>query len=176
MKKITLLIISLTLGACAETPNSYVNVKPFIAKLGVSTPLDMSKEEKDRSGLLPARTGDAIYAKFYNTYSVPVTINRIEFPATEKATCAIKSNAPITVMPHSITDIGLIKISTLAECHPDLVIHEGAKFIGVPRDHDYAASSRTTGVMLQFDTQVYKTKSTTSTSFPLVFDTRAMFN
>jgi hypothetical protein len=176
MKKLILLMASLALTACAQSPHNDATVKSFVATQGASAPLDMSKEEKDRSGLLPARTGDSIYAKFYNTYSVPVTINRIEFPATEKATCAIKSNAPITVMPHSITDIGLIKISTLAECHPDLVIHEGAKFIGVPRDHDYAASSRTTGVMLQFDTQVYKTKSTTSTSFPLVFDTRTMFN
>ncbi|MGL6404333.1 hypothetical protein ACSZM0_21535 [Aeromonas hydrophila] len=174
MTKITLLIISLTLSACAEAPNSHVNVKPFIAKPGVSTPLDMSKWEDKRSGLIPARNGNVISAKFFNTFPVPVTISRLEFPATENVACAIKSNAQIVVQPYTITDIDLIDAATLAECHPDLVTHKGAKFIGVPNDHDYAESTRTTGVMLQYDTKVYKTTGKTTMSYPLVFDTRNM--
>jgi hypothetical protein len=175
MKKIVLLMASLALSACAQTSHRDVNMRSFAAKPGASTPLDMRKWEEKRSGLLPAKNGDVISAKFFNTFPVPVTISRFEFPTTENATCAIKSNTPIVVPPHSMTNIDLINISTLAECYPDLVTHEGAKFIGVPDDHDYAESSRTTGVMLQFDTKVYKTTSTTSMSYPLVFDTRGMY-
>lgn len=174
MKNIVLLMASLVLGACSQTPHSDANVKPFVAKPGVSTPLDMSKWEEKRSGLIPARNGNVISAKFFNTYPVPVTISRFEFPATENVACAIKSNAQIVVQPYTITDIDLIDAATLAECHPDLVTHKGAKFIGVPNDHDYAESTRTTGVMLQYDTKVYKTTGKTTMSYPLVFDTRKM--
>ncbi|MFM4821659.1 hypothetical protein ACEUDB_13495 [Aeromonas hydrophila] len=174
MKNIVLLMASLVLGACSQTPHSDANVKSFVAKPGVSTPLDMSKWEEKRSGLIPARNGNVISAKFFNTFPVPVTISRLEFPATENVTCAIKSNALIVVQPYTITDIDLIDAATLAECHPDLVTHKGAKFIGVPNDHDYAESTRTTGVMLQFDEKVYKTTGKTTMSYPLVFDTRNM--
>ncbi|MGL6551629.1 hypothetical protein ACSZN3_22595 [Aeromonas hydrophila] len=174
MKNIVLLMASLVLGACSQTPHSDANVKSFVAKTGVSTPLDMSKWEEKRSGLIPARNGNVISAKFFNTYPVPVTISRFEFPATENVACAIKSNTQIVVQPYTITDIDLIDAATLAECHPDLVTHKGAKFIGVPNDHDYAESTRTTGVMLQYDTKVYKTTGKTTMSYPLVFDTRNM--
>jgi len=174
MKNIVLLMASLVLGACSQTPHSDANVKLFVAKPGASTPLDMSKWEKKRSGLIPARNGNVISAKFFNTYPVPVTISRFEFPATENVACAIKSNTQIVVQPYTITDIDLVDAATLAECHPDLVTHKGAKFIGVPNDHDYAESTRTTGVMLQFDEKVYKTTGTSTMSYPLVFDTRNM--
>lgn len=175
MKKIVLLMASLALSACAQTSHSDVNVKSFVAKPGASTPLDMRKWEEKRSGLLPVRNGDMLSAKFYNTFPVPVTISRFEFPATESATCAIKSSAQIVVQPYTITDIDLIDVSTLAECHPDLGTNQGAKFIGIPHNHDYAKSINTTGVMLTFAEKVYKTTSTVSMSYPLVFDIRGMY-
>lgn len=174
MKSIALLMAPLVLGACSQTPHSDANVKSFVAKPGVSTPLNMSKWEKKRSGLIPARNGNVISAKFFNTYPVPVTISRFEFPATKNVACAIKSNTQIVVQPYTITDIDLIDVATLAECHPNLVTHKGAKFIGVPNDRDYAESTHTTGVTLQFDEKVYKTKGTSTMSYPLVFDTRNM--
>ncbi|MBW3808181.1 hypothetical protein GL273_20705 [Aeromonas jandaei] len=175
MKNITLLMASLVLSACAQISHSDLNEKTFVAKPAASTPLDMNKWKEKRSGLLPARNGDVISAKFFNTFPVPITISRIEFPKTENSTCTIKSNTHIVVPPYSITDIDLINISILAGCYPDLVINKGAKFIGVPNDSDYAESTRTTGVMLQFDEKIYKTSSTSTMSYPLVFDTRGMY-
>ncbi|WP_429180358.1 hypothetical protein [Aeromonas salmonicida] len=175
MKNIALLMASLVLGACAQIPHSDANVKSFVAKPGASTPLDMSKSEEKRSGLFPARNGDMISAKFYNTFPVPVTISQFEFPATENSTCAIKSNAQIVVQPYTITGIDLIDVSTLAECYPDLGTNQGAKFIGIPHNHDYAQSTNTMGVTLKFVEKVYKTTSRVSMLYPLVFDIRGMY-
>ncbi|WPC70986.1 hypothetical protein R5M74_02410 [Aeromonas hydrophila] len=175
MKNIVLLMASLALSACTQNSGIDVNVKPFVVKAGASTPLDMRKWEEKRSGLLPVRNGDMLSAKIYNTFPVPVTISRFEFPATESATCAIKSNTQIVVQPYTITDIDLIGVYTLAECHPDFGTNQGARFIGIPSNHDYAKSINTTGVMLKFVEKVYKTTSTASMSYPLLFDIHGMY-
>ncbi|QYK83544.1 hypothetical protein IBG34_23410 (plasmid) [Aeromonas media] len=170
MKKIALLITSLAITACATSQPVSKQVKSFSVKQGESVPLDMSKEKKDKHGLIPARNGSILSAKIFNTYPVPITISRIEFPATGNATCSIKTNTPIAVAPQSITDVALVDITAIAACHPDLVMHQGAKFIGVPQDHDYSDMLRQTGVMLQVDAKIYKSTSTTTTTYPLIFD------
>ena len=76
--------------------------------------------------------------------------------------------------PGTITEVELVNILALADCHPDMIIHDGAKFIGVPTNKDDSHLTRTTGVMLQYDQRVYKTDSTTTTNYPLVFDTNKM--
>ena len=166
-------IAFLVLTACAQV-NQIDVVKPFTAKQVSSVDLDMSKEVKDRSGFFPARKGDQLLGKFYNTYAEPVTINRIEFPATQNGTCSLKSKNPIMLKPGTITEVELVNILALADCHPDMIIHDGAKFIGVPTNKDDSHLTRTTGVMLQYDQRVYKTDSTTTTNYPLVFDTNKM--
>lgn len=174
MKKIVLLITSFALTACTTSQSGSELVKTFSVKQGESIPLDMSKEKKNKHGLIPARDGSILSAKIFNTYPVPITISRIEFPATGNATCSIKTNTQIVVAPQSITDVALVDITAIAACHPDLVMHQGAKFIGVPQDHDYSDIRRQTGVMVQFDTKIYKSTSTTSTTYPLIFDLRGI--
>lgn len=175
MKNTVMLIASLALSACAQTPGSGVSVKPFVAKPGISTSLDMRKWEEKRSGLIPARNGNMLSAKFYNTFPVPITISRFEFLTTESSICAIKSNTQFVVQPYTITNIDLLDVSTLMECYPHLGAKQGAKFIGIPHNHDYSDSINTTGVQLKFVEKIYKSTSTVTMSYPLIFDTRGMY-
>ena len=173
IKSFSIVIGSLILTACAQVNHSEV-VKPFDAKQVGSLELDMSKETKDRSGFFPARNGDQLLGKFYNTYSVPITINRIEFPATQNGTCSLRSKNLIVIKPGSVSEVALVDMSALAECHPDLIIHDGAKFIGIPTNKDDSNVTITTVVMFQYDQNIYKSHSTTTTNYPLVFDTNKM--
>lgn len=177
MKTTLLFIIFSMLSACAREPIAQDSITQFIVNKKSSSLVNLNhKNMKNKSGFAPARQGNMLAIKYFNSHSEPITISRIEFPIRNDAICSMKSNDIIHIPPYSVSDIELVDISTLLTCHPELDVNKGYKFIGIPGDYEYAASTLTTWLTLQFDIEVHSLKSSVSGRYPLVFDISTLPN